>query len=323
MKPLLVWLGLAAAFAVNATGLGEPLVFTGMCDASAAVALDTDLFAAANDEDNMLRFYRLSQPGKPVQTCNLNRLLFGKKKSPEMDIEAAARLGPRVFWITSHGRDTAGKPAPDRGRLFALEFTLQGPNVEVKPVGRVYTNLVADLAREPKLARFRLGEAAKLSAKEADGFNIEALTDTPDGMLLIGFRSPVPEGRALLVPLLNPDELLTGQPPRFGEPILLNLGGLGLRGMDSTKDGYYLIAGPDEEKAESRLYFWPGGMAEPKPLAGVSFTGVNPEGICFHDATERADFLVLSDDGNRKLGGRACRDLPKSQRQFRVFRTQK
>jgi len=300
--------------------LREPLIFTDMCDASAAVALDTDLFVAASDEDNILRFYRLSQPGKPVFTFNLNQHLTGRKKSPEADIEGAARLGQRVFWITSHGRDAAGEPAPSRCRLFALEITNRGADIVVQPVGRVYSDLIADLAREPKLARFRLAEAAGPSAKAHGALNIEALTDTPEGTLLIGFRSPIPKGRALLVPLLNPNELLTGESPRFGEPILLDLGGLGFRDVGSTERGYYLIAGPGEKKADCRLFFWPGGNAVPKPIPGVSFPGITLEGICFQDVNGRTDFLVLSDDGNRKLNGKDCKELPESQRQFRAFR---
>lgn len=190
----------------------------------------------------------------------------------------------------------------------------------MQPVGKHYTNLVADLSREPKLARFRLGEAAKLAPKAPGGFNIEALTDAPQGTLLIGFRNPIPERRALLVPLVNPNEVLTGQTPKFGEPILLDLGGLGLRGIGSTGRGYYLMAGPADTEAECRLFFWEGGRSVPRPISGVQFPGINPEGICFHDADGRADFLVLSDDGTRMVNGKDCKSLPESQRQFRAYR---
>lgn len=116
----------AAVIGVRGAGLSEPLVFAGMCDASAAVALAGDLFAVANDEDNILRFYRLGQPGRPVHTYDLKSILFSKPKAPEADLEGAARLGERVFWITSHGRSAQGKLAPNRHRLFALELTQRG-----------------------------------------------------------------------------------------------------------------------------------------------------------------------------------------------------
>jgi len=111
----------ALVLSVHAAGLSEPLVFTGMCDASAAIALDKDLFVVANDEDNILRFYRPSQPGKPVYKYDLRPLLpaTAKAKAPEADLEGAARLGSRFFFISSHGRNAEGKFAPNRHRFFA------------------------------------------------------------------------------------------------------------------------------------------------------------------------------------------------------------
>lgn len=190
-------------------------------------------------------------------------------------------------------------------------------------VGTPYTNLVADLAREPKLAPFRLQHAAQLKPKARGGLNIEALTDTPEGMLLIGFRNPVPQDRALLVPLLNPNEVLAGASAQFGNPILLDLGGFGLRGIGSTRSGYYLIAGPAQGDGESRLFFWRGGEAVPELVSSVTVAGLNPEGVCFHDSNNRPDFLVLSDDETRTLHGKDCRDLPASERQFRAVRIPK
>jgi hypothetical protein len=284
------------------------------------VSLDADTFIAANDEDNFLRFYRLSQPGGPVQIANLNLILAGKEKSPEMDIEGGTRLGQRTFWITSHGRKANGDLAPKRHQLFALELTGQNGKFAAKAVGRVYTNLIADLSRDPKFASFKLAQAAELAPKSPGGLNIEALAGTPEGGLLIGFRSPVPDGKALVVPLLNPNELLAGQSPQFGAPILLDLGGLGLRDIGSNGHGYYLVAGPDNGKADFRLFFWPGGNTAPQPIAGVTFPKITPEGICVRDVNGRTDLLLVSDDGNRKFDGTDCKDLPESQRQFCAYR---
>jgi Protein of unknown function (DUF3616) len=308
----------------NAAGLGEPLIFTGTCDASAATGLDTNLFVVASDEDNVLRFYRPNQAGKPVFKYDLRPVLALSPKSPETDLEGAARLGQCVFFISSHGRNAEGKYAPNRHRLFALELTQPKGRIRVQPVGKPYTRLVEDLARDPKYTRFRLAEAALRAPKSPGGFNIEALAETPEGGLLIGFRSPIPDHRALLAPLLNPEEVINGQPPRFGDPILLDLGGLGLRDMCSTPDGYYLIAGPDaghkESHSDSRLFTWKGGNSVPQPVSGLPFHKVNPEGICLLDVTNRSDFLIISDDGKRKMNGQECKKLPESERQFRAYR---
>jgi hypothetical protein len=317
---LLIWM---TVFPLTSIAEDRPLVFTGICDASAAAAVNSDLFVVANDEDNLLRFYRLSQPGAPIHVYEVGPPARKKKKPPEMDIEGAARMGSRVFWISSHGQNADGEFAPNRHQLFALDISDDAKGVRVRPVGTAYTNLVADMAREPRLVRFQLEHAALEKPKTRGGLNIEALTDTPDGALLIGFRNPIPGNRALLVPLLNPDEVLTGAPAQFGDPILLDLDGLGLRGMGSTRSGYYLIAGPAQGEAESRLFFWRGGEAVPERLSNVSFAGLNPEGICFHDSDDRTDFLLLSDDGTRNLNGEDCKDLPASERQFRAVRIPK
>lgn len=228
----------ALSLSANGADLIRPLVFTETCDAPAAVAANDDLFIVASDEDNILRCYRLTQPGKPVETFNLNSIPFAKKKSPEMDIEAAARLDLHIFWITSHGRKANGEDAPNRRLLFALELTETSGKVTLKPAGSVHKDLIADLSADLRFARFRPAEAAAHAPKSPDALNIEALSGTPSGHLLIGFRNPIPEGKALLVPLLNPNEVIAGQSPRFGDPILMDLGGLGLRGMGSTAAGF-------------------------------------------------------------------------------------
>lgn len=314
---------LAAFLLLPANAPAEQLVFRELCDASAAVQLNGDLFAVANDEDNLLRFYRLSQPGRPVGSYNLNAFLFGSKRGAETDLEAAARVGDRVYWITSHGRNKTGKPDPSRQKFFALDIEQDGRDATLKPVGRVYTGLLTDLLSEPSLARFDLTTAARRAPKAEDGLNIEALTESPDGSLLIGFRNPIPQGRALVVPLLNPARVITGVRPEFGKPMLLDLGGLGLRGIGSVAGGYYLIAGPAQGDAESQLFFWRGGESVPERVPNVSFAGLNPEGIIFHDSEDRSDFLLLSDDGTRNLHGEDCKDLPASQRQFRAVRVSK
>jgi hypothetical protein len=314
---LLIYLATVNAFAAK---LSEPVVFTGTCDASAAIALSGDLFLVANDEDNLLRFYRFSRPGSPVQTFDLKPLFSTKRKASEVDLEGAVRLGDLVFFVSSHGRNSAGKPAPARQRFFALALAETNGTTTINSVGQTYTNLVVDLARHPEYRRFDLDDAAGLAPKAPGGFNIEALAATPEGTLLIGFRSPIPQGRALIATLRNPQAVITGKPPEFGPPLLLDLGGLGLRDMCATADGFYLVAGPAAGDAESRLYFWAGSNNQPRCLNELRFPKSNPEAICYLDFGTGADYLILSDDGTRKINGKECKTLPEAQRQFRAYR---
>jgi len=301
--------------------LGEPVFFTGTCDASAAITLSGDWFVVANDEDNLLRFYKFSRPGAPLQTFDLNPILGNGRKIPEADLEAATRLGDTVFFITSHGQKASGKDAPARHRLFALTLREVNGTTTVEPVGRTYTELVADLAKDARYARFHLAQASDLAPKETGALNIEALVTTPDGTLLIGFRNPIPGGRALLAPLQNPREVIRAAAPNFGEPTLLDLGGLGLRDMCAATRGYYLIAGPAEGgSGKSKLFTWDGKTETPALVREVNFPKINPEGICAMNFGDAAGYLIVSDDGAEKIGGVECKTLPESERRFRAYR---
>jgi hypothetical protein len=311
---LLFWI--AAWPAVSAT-VDAPVVFTGMCDASAAAVVSGDLLAVANDEDNVLRFYRTSRPGPPIHACDLAPLL-GLKRKAELDLEGAARLGTNFFWITSHGQNKAGEYTPNRHRLFALAIAEGPEGPSVRLVGEPFAGLVSAMAADPRLARFELDRAARRLPKDGGGLNIEALTDTAEGTLLVGFRNPIPEGRALIVPLLNPHELMTGSAPRFGDPVLLDLKGLGLRGMGSTAGGYFLIGGPTGGTGDSHLFRWNGRSDAPEIIPEASLQGLNPEAISFHDMGDGDKVLLLSDDGAREVNGVECKDLPGSERRFRA-----
>ena len=55
------------AFIAKTATLSEPIYFQGMCDASAAVALDNESFAVANDEDNPIRVFTAQKGGARSQ----------------------------------------------------------------------------------------------------------------------------------------------------------------------------------------------------------------------------------------------------------------
>ena len=289
--------------------LSDPTTYFGMCDASAAVSLTTNLFIVANDEDNVLRVYRRHPGGLPVLTIDLNAFLRVAGKSTETDLEGSARIGNRIYWITSHGRNAKGRPSPNRQRFFATTVTLTNDLVDVKPVGQPYTSLLRDLTRDRRLLDFNLAYAARFAPKMPGGLNIEGLSPTPDGHLLLGFRNPIPRGRALVVPLINPADLIEGRPAKFGDPILLDLGGLGVRSMGLGDGKYLIIAGPYGTDGESRLYEWDGHSASPTPLSGIQVPGFNPEGLAFQHQDGRSEFFLVSDDGTLKINGVDCKHL--------------
>ncbi len=91
--------------------VSEPILYTGMCGASAGAAVNSDLYIAADDEANQLRVFRRDEGGPPTQVFDLAPDLQLEGRSPQTDIEGAARIGDRVYWITSHSRKS-GQGAP-------------------------------------------------------------------------------------------------------------------------------------------------------------------------------------------------------------------
>ena len=290
--------------------IGTPVSYLGCCDASAGVALSSNLFIMANDEDNRLLVYRRDQAGPPVQVFGAGAFLQVDPRKPESDIEAAARQGDRIYWITSHGRNRSGEARESRHRFFATSFRLtdQG-RLELKGVGQPYTRLLDDLVNEPRLKSFNLWRASLRAPKEAGGLNIEGLCTTTNGDLLLGFRNPIPGNRALLVPLQNPADLLAGRRAKFGPPILLDLGGLGVRDLLWAHGRCLIIAGPYDGKGHFHLYDWDGHSTEPRKIPETHFREMNPEALLLYPDAPAGEFQILSDDGTRKIAGADCKQI--------------
>lgn len=303
-------------------GPPPPIVFRGMCDASAAVAVDEQQFIVADDEQNVFCLYRLDQPQQPAARVDWQHHLqiAPGDEHPEADIEGAARLGNEIFWISSHGRNRDGKWRPNRHRLFAMSVQAGEQGPAIKPFGRPYLRLAADLAADPRLARLALKDALGPAGKQVErlapkdqGLNIEALAPGPDGQgLWLGLRNPRPAGKALLVPLLNPREVLLGtEAPRFGPPVLLDLATrykdrtvpLGIRAMEYVPPAksWLIIAGAHDEEDVFAVYSWSGKPDEAARLlpeatrAVARLPGFSPEAIVVWAGQQRV--LLLSDDG--------------------------
>jgi hypothetical protein len=282
-------------------------VFVGMCDASGAVPLSASRMIAADDEDNVLRLYDVEQGGAAIGSADISKALGvplkGKKRPshPEVDLEAATLDGDRAYWLTSHGRNSKGKLKDERLQFFA---TTVGEPLEV--IGS-YDRLLDDLIADTRYARFGLAAASEIAPKEPGGLNIEGMTATTDGRLFIGFRNPLPEGRALVVPLLNARELVGGAAAaaRFGDPMLLDLGGQGVRSLSWWRGSYLIVAGDFASGGVSTLYEWDGRGAPVR--VDVDLAGLNPEG--FFSPEDRDEIMLLSDDGSVLVDGVECKAL--------------
>lgn len=219
------------------------------------------------------------------------------------DLEALA-LDPagRVYAITSHSRDGGGDARKSREKL--VRFRVEGEDVVDKQVER---GLKATLvAAHPVLA----AAAAVLDVKNKGGLNIEAMEFNPHGgHLWLGFRSPVPNGEAILASLENPGAMFdAGELPRIAPKLVtLDLGGHGLRGMAWVPSlaGYLLIAGPMVRRHEPfQLWLWSGKANAPARRVGVpGLPGfAHAEGVCPAVIEGREVIVIVSDDGDRAQG---------------------
>ena len=290
------------------------MVYRGMCDASAAVALGPAHFIVADDEHNVLRVYR-RDAAEPVGAVDVASFL-GTAADQESDLEGAAELGGLVYWTGSHGRNRNGKARPDRRRLFAMEPVPGADPPTLRPVGVPYRNLLDDLLRAPSLASFGLAEASKRAAEATGGLNIEGLAAAPGGGLWIGLRNPIPHGRALIVPIANPREVVLGTArAAIGSPVELDLGGRGIRSIERVAGAYLVVAGPPADDGDFALYRWSGAAGDAPQRIDVALGTLRPEALYAIPGTRRVQ--LLSDDGGIEIGGTACKDLPAARRSFR------
>lgn len=281
------------------------VVYTGLCEASAAVSLGTNagrrFFAVASDEVNILRSYDLDVGG--IGASHDIGPFTGFAKS---DIEGGARIGDIIWWISSHSFTSSHKDKKDRRILLAtrIDWRTEGP--ELAPVG-----MAQDL---------RDGIAAATGAAASD-LNIEGLAAGAGGALLIGLRAPLSGGKAQILPLRNPGQVLQGAQADFGSVLAVDLGGYGIRSLELLEDGRYLVvAGPVPDGSDAfRLYLWDGSTENPEPLSTPPLDGLRPEAAF---QAEDGTIMLLSDDGDACAARGLSDDQPENagERRFRWIR---
>ena len=308
---------------------GQELQHRGICDASGAVALDDNRFIVANDEDNVLRVYSANESGKPRTISDINNYFTNNPKKKEVDIEAATELNGLIYWITSHGRNKSRKRKPERHQFFANKITNSGKPI-LEKVGNSYTQLVfKDMFQDDKLKKYELEKAEELAPKEEGGLNIEGLTATPNGDLLIAFRNPIPKGKALVLPLTNPLELIQKDEKEvkaiLGEPIELDLGGLGIRSIEywQVYKVYLIVAGAYDGSDEFALYWWLGNHQHtPQKIESINLPpNFRPEAVLFYP-NRKNQFQLISDDGAIiRANGKECKEIEDENHPEKYFRS--
>jgi hypothetical protein len=315
------------------TGVPAPGVYQQTCDGSAAVALDATHFLDLDDEDQVVRIYTRGMNAAPIQSLDISAAL-GMKTSDEADIEDAARIGNRVYAITSHGRNSDGVLEPTRYRVFAMDLAGTAPSLKMTVAGWsdhvVQDMLVAANWDQPDPAILgQLAATTALSqatvadlAPKVDGFNIEGLGWYPSASapsrMIIGLRNPHAGNKALLISLLNADAVIAGATAHFGQAIELDLGGLGVRSIawsDALQE-MLIIGGPIDQDGARQLFTWNGDPASTpvavQPLVSPDLTAA--EAVVPYPGSRTVQ--VLFDVGAGLRDGTACKDLAASAQSF-------
>jgi hypothetical protein len=290
---------LLVAFAVSDARAADVTEYKGICEASAGAFIDNSHFAVASDDINTLQIYERGKPD-PVGSADMEAFTSFDKS----DLEGAAVIGDRVYWISSHSFSKKPKDKPERKVFFATKIGLAGGKPTLTGVGKPFTAL-----RDP---------LAKAAGVEPGEMNIEALAATPEGGLLIGLRAPLREGRALVIPFKNPAAVVDeGTSPDLGEAVPIDLRGVGFRSMDLLGSGaaqYVIVAGPLSDSPDGFAVFqWSGPGTDPVKVEGLNLVG-KPEAAMAVPGQNVVQ--LLSDDGEICVGSDDEPD-PEHKRKFR------
>jgi hypothetical protein len=329
---------------------------TGASDASTAIAVSSDYMLVADNEDQMIRLYDRNKSGLPLNhgdttfdfTDDLEPTDFDGGEPREVDIEASTRIGNRIYWLGSHSNSKSGNIRENRYRLFSTDLTGADAGATLSFV-RHYDNLRSDLIQWDidtdqglKLAD-SAAEGVPPEEPKGRGFNIEGFALAPGSTTTayIAFRAPITLTKGLIVPITNLPSLVTDPPAAssatFGDPIKLDLGGCGIRGIErNANDEYLIIAGPAGGPGEPEactgfaLYTWTGdAMDAPTPLptdlsalqSRGSFEGIVdlPSPLPL-DGSQPIQLLVDNGDTDWYDNGTRSKDLSESN--YQKFRTE-
>jgi hypothetical protein len=124
-----------------------PGTYRGACDGSAVAYLDFDHFVGMSDADQRLRIYKRGTAGDALQALDYSPGV-GVATTAKVDFEELARVGDRIYALSSHGRKDDGNKDPDRYRFVGIDITGQAPSFSFSVAGSRISLLSDMLAAE-------------------------------------------------------------------------------------------------------------------------------------------------------------------------------
>jgi hypothetical protein len=213
-----------------------------------------------------------------------------------VDLEGITTDGRYFYVVGSQSKSKGG----DRAGLVRFRFDAQGQRVEgaeaVSGLKRFLAENVAEL-RGMENRKYKDG-----------GINVEGVAWDPRGRrLLLGLRSPIVDGNALVVPLRLRDQRGAFSADNLevegAKAIRLPLGGAGIRSIeyDERVKAFRVItgAGPNDEKLDFKLWEWNGDATRPSLReTGTYDRRLKPEGVTRVSSNGRDfTFIVFDTSG--------------------------
>ena len=283
-----------AAVVREAGGVGQVQPFGGGTFEASGVAhvpgTDGVLFVDDGRTDEVF-WMRLDEGRKQAGTITPVKL-----GASVIDLEGITTDGTYFYVVGSQSKSKGG----DLAGLVRFRFDAQGQRVEgvesISGLKRFLAEHVAEL-RGMENRKYKDG-----------GINVEGLAwDARGGRLLLGLRSPVVDGHALVVPLRLRDPrgaFTSGNLEVEGaKAIRLQLGGAGVRSIeyDERAKAFRVIAGagPNSEKLDFKLWEWDGDASRPTLREVGSYDRrLKPEGVTRVSSAGRDfTFIVFDTSG--------------------------
>lgn len=272
---------LAAPLRLEPLAARHPQLASRIATAAEAAGIEEDLSGAASfwfqgrerlalagDEGSRVALLDVSAPGE-IRILDLTDLLPGSVRPDEIDLEAAAFAGGRLFLAGSASlkRKKADKKKAEKNRARLADVgPASGRHEGMDLEHSNFLYVLGDLSTHPHmLERVELRQAllahellapfAAVPSKD-NGLDIEGLALGPDGPLL-GLRGPVLRGMAVVAQLST-----TGEGPTLR---FLDLDGRGIRAMledpapGLDRGEVLVLAGPTMPlEASYALFVWDG-----------------------------------------------------------------
>jgi hypothetical protein len=292
---------LTLKYYVSGATTSTSTVLENSSDDSSAIDAGGGYFFVADDEKSNIGLYNGAVSGREV--AQFSPFVPGQEVAGELDLEASARKGDQVYFFGSEGNNKSGDVQGTRSRVLEMTLGGSGASATLTPVaarGGFRDDLLTwDQAHGNEFG-LTAGTARGQLPERLNGLDLEGAEFSPDDSeLYVGMRAPVypaaPGGKAVIFTVTNFDSVMSGAAAhwKFGDPILLDLGGQSIREIRKNADNQYLIisgqAGTEDTapsgSAQQTLWAWDGQPGDqPQKLTTV----LGPDLEAVHESGEES-----------------------------------